>query len=477
MFEGVDPTVSHIDIRRPITLSPPPEPRPGELQLTDDFWPLLTQLGRYKVYFGGRGAGKSQSIAKALIWIAARTKVRILCTREIQHTIKESVHASLKRCIEEMGYGAFFTVTHEGIRSTAGAEFIFMGLRSHSNEIKSLHDIGICWVEEAQAVTEESWTNLTNTIRKIKATDAETQIWVSFNPFKEDQHTYKLFVKGKESIERNFPGSYVKLVNWDRNPWFVNCGLELERQAAIARIDEAVDEAGKAEAYLKVLHVWEGHVKSLPSGNFFSLTAMLKDGKPVPLPLHPTYVFVTMDTSMKTGQERDGCGIVYWAVDVYDACEFPLYILDWDYKQIDGAFLEDYMATVYATLEHYAEATKALQGSKGAHIEDASSGIILLQQCARNGWEARAIQSKLMRMGKSERCFNVSSYVHLGQVKCTEAAFNKRVTYKGETKNHMMDQVLGFKADVKEDPKAQDDVRDAWAYGIATALGSPEEAE
>lgn len=466
-----------VDIRRPITLFPPTAPKSGELQLTDDFLPLLTQRGRYKVYYGGRGAGKSLSIAKTLIWLAARTKIRILCTREIQHTIKESVHASLKKCIEEMGYSDLFTITHEGIRSSAGAEFIFMGLRSHSTEIKSLHAIDICWVEEAQAVSEDSWDNLTNTIRKISATDVDTQIWVSFNPFKEDQHTYKLFIKGKESIERNYPGSYVKLVNWDRNPWFVNCGLEIERQAALARIEEAVDEAGKSEAYLRVLHIWEGRVKSLPGGNFFSLGSMLVNGAAVKTPWHPTYVFVTLDTNVKSGQQRDGCGIVYWAVDVHNVCEYPLYILDWDYKQMDAAFLEDYMGgTVYPILEAYAKETGALMGAKGAHIEDAVSGSVLLQQCHRNGWEARSIQSKLMMMGKTERCLNVSSFVHLGQVKLTERAFLKRVTYKGESKNHLLDQVLGFQAAVKEDNAAQDDLRDAWAYGIATALGDAEDA-
>lgn len=464
-----------VDIRRPIRLTPPPAPKPGELQLTDDFWPLLTQKGRYKVYFGGRGAGKSLSIAKALIWLAARVKMRVLCTREIQHTIKESVHASFRKCIEEMGYSDLFTITHEGIRSNAGAEFIFMGLRSHSAEIKSLHAIDIAWVEEAQAVSEDSWDNLTNTIRKINATDVDTQIWVSFNPFKEDQHTYKLFVKGRESIERNYPGSYVKLVNWDRNPWFVNCGLEVERQAAIARIDESVDEAGKMEAYLRVLHLWEGRVKSLPGGNFFSLTSMLINGLPAATPNHPTFVFATMDSAMKSGRENDGCGIVYWAVDIHNVCEYPLYILDWEYKQVDGAFLAEHLPTVVQNLEFYARECGALQGSKGIHIEDQSSGIILLQQAVNMGIEARAIESRLMMMGKSERCLNVSSYVHLGQVKITERAFVKRVTYKGESKNHLLDQVLSFSASVKEASNVADDLRDAWAYGIAIGLGSPNE--
>lgn len=466
-----------VDIKRPIRLKPPPPPRVGELQLTDDFWPLLTQRGRYKVYYGGRGAGKSLSIAKALIWLAARVKIRVLCTREIQHTLKESVHASLRSCIDEMGYAELFVITNEGIKSKVGAEFIFMGLRSHSAEIKSLHAIDIVWVEEAHAVSEDSWDNLTKTIRKIKAEDADPQIWVSFNPYEEKSdkgvknHTYALFVTGKESIERNYPGSYVKLVNWDRNPWFVNCGLETERQADIDRIDKCVDEAGKMEAYLRVLHIWEGRIRKLPGGNYFSLNSMLVAGKPAATPWHPTFVMVIIDTANKTGLANDGCAAVYVAVDLNNVCEYPLYILDWEYKQIDGAMLETWLPTVFENLEFYAKETQALQGSKGARIEDQQSGTVLLQQAAMHGWDAYPISHKLTALNKHAKCLNVSSYVHLGQVKITQRAFDKRVTYKGETKNHLLDQVLSFSASVKEKSDVADDLRDAWAYSIAITLG------
>jgi hypothetical protein len=202
---------------------------------------------------------------------------------------------------------------------------------------------------------------------------------------------------------------------------------------------------------------------------------MLVNGLAAATPNHPTFVFATMDSAMKTGRENDGCAVVYWAVDIHNVCEHPLYILDWDYKQIDGALLATYLPTVAQNLEVYAQECGALQGSKGVHIEDQSSGIILLQQAVNMGIEARAIESRLMMMGKSERCLNVSSYVHLGQVKITERAFVKRITYKGESKNHLLDQVLSFSASVKEAQNVADDLRDAWAYGIAIGLGSPAE--
>jgi PBSX family phage terminase large subunit len=471
----LDPFVEQpVDIRRPITLKTPPPPQPGELQLTEDFLPLLNRPARYKVYYGGRCAAKSESMARALVWLAARTKIRVLCTREIQKTIAESVHKNLCACIESMGYSRYFTITQAAIRSSAGAEFIFMGLRSDPAEIKSLHAINIVWVEEGQAVSKLSWDILTKTVRKVKESDPEPQIWVSFNPFEEDDHTYKLFVIGKRSIEEHFPGSYVKYVNWDRNPWFEASGLNAERLADIARIDEAVDEAGRTEAYLRVMHIWEGRVHRLPGGNFFSLSSMLVNGLPAELPNHPTYVFATMDTAMKTGMERDGVGVVYWALDIHNVCEYPLYILGWDYRQIDGALLETWLPSVLEILEDFAKQTAALQGARGVHIEDQGSGSVLIQQGINHGWPTHAIKSKLTGMGKAERCLDVSSYVHLGQVKMTQAAFDQRVTYKGETKNHLLDQVLSFNASVKEKTNVADDLRDAWCYGIAIGLGNYE---
>jgi hypothetical protein len=469
LFPNFDPDDVPVDIFRPRRLVRPPPPAPGELQLTDDFMPLLTRQARYKVYYGGRGSAKSTSVAKALIWLAARVKIRVLCTREIQKSIAESVHAMLRAEIENMGYADYFRVTQNSIKSTMGSEFIFMGLRSDVSEIKSTYGINIVWVEEAQAVSEFSWDILTKTIRKTS--DTPPEIWVTFNAFEEDDATYKLFVKGKKSIERHFPGSYVKLVNWDRNPWFPE-DLELERQADLSRIEDAVDEGGRMSARMRVEHIWEGRIHRLPSGSFFSLGSMLIDGRAAGMPLHPTCVFATIDTAMKTGQENDGCGVVYWAVDLHNVCEYPLYILDWEYKQIDGALLINWLPSVFQKLDYYANECKAIAGTRGAHIEDKSSGTILLQQALNLGLEAYPIESKLTAMGKSERCLDVSGYVHLGQVKLTEFARAKTVNYKGVDKNHLVAQIVGFDAAVKVDRNAQDDLLDAFSYGLALAFGN-----
>jgi hypothetical protein len=112
-------------------------------------------------------------------------------------------------------------------------------------------------------------------------------------------------------------------------------------------------------------------------------------------------------------------------------------------------------------------------GSIGAMIEDKNSGTILLQQALRRGMQATAIDSKLTAMGKDERALSVSGYVYCGKVKYTDYAFNKVVTYKRRTKNHLVDQIEGFRMRDK-DAKRDDDLLDTFCYGISISLGNNE---
>jgi phage terminase large subunit len=144
---------------------------------------------RYKVLYGGRGGGKSYAIADALIALALYYPKRILCTREMQNSIKDSVHRLLRDRINDLKLDKFFIINKENIYSDIGAEFIFKGLHSNINEIKSTEGIDICWVEEAEKVSEDSWTILVPTIR-----EPGSQIWVSFNPEDENSATHRRFI-------------------------------------------------------------------------------------------------------------------------------------------------------------------------------------------------------------------------------------------------------------------------------------------
>lgn len=207
---------------------------------------FLFEPKRYKICYGGRGSGKSWGIARALIIISAKDKKRILCTREIQKSIKQSVHTLLADQIRSLGLGHLFEILETEIRSKSGSVFSFAGLAGHTVEsIKSVEGTDICWIEEAQTVSKKSWEILIPTIRK-----PDSEIWVSFNPALATDDTYQRFVvhPPKESV--------VCRINWSDNPWFPS-ELEAERIHL-----QSVD----AESYK---NVWEGECKYVVDGAIY----------------------------------------------------------------------------------------------------------------------------------------------------------------------------------------------------------------
>jgi phage terminase large subunit len=195
--------------------------------------------------YGGRGGAKSWSIARALVLLAYAGKLRILCAREFQNSIQDSVHRLLTDQIWALGLREFFDISQTSITSASGSQFLFKGLRKSIQEIKSTEGIDICWVEEAQSVTSGSWEILLPTIRK-----PNSEIWISFNPFEEDDPTYQQFV-----IEPP-PDSWVQKVGWEDNPYFPDV-LDAER-----RYLQSID----LEAYD---HVWGGNPKTLTDAVIF----------------------------------------------------------------------------------------------------------------------------------------------------------------------------------------------------------------
>jgi hypothetical protein len=205
---------------------------------------------------------------------------------------------------------------------------------------------------------------------------------------------------------------------------------------------------------------------------FFARENLLVNNQPVPLPQRCECVFAIIDTASKTGTEYDGTAVVFFAYEPHGS-SYPLTILDWDIAQIEGALLETWLPTVFRRLEELAKQCRARSGSMGAHIEDKTSGTILLQQSLRRGMAAAAIDSKLTAMGKDERALSVSGYVYRGQVKYSDQAFDKVITYKRRSKNHLVDQIESFRMGDK-DNKREDDLLDAFCYGIAISLGNSE---
>lgn len=200
---------------------------------------------RYKVFYGGRGGAKSWSFADALLTIALQKKVRVLCARELQVSISDSVYRLLVDRIAARKLETLFSWTNTSITSATGSEFLFKGLRHNVQEIKSLEGVDIAWVEEAQRVSRESWELLIPTIRK-----EHSEIWLSFNPKTPHDETWQRFVLDAP------PDTLLKKVTWRDNPWFSET-LNAERLYCKSRSEEDYN------------HIWEGEPRVLTNALVF----------------------------------------------------------------------------------------------------------------------------------------------------------------------------------------------------------------
>ena len=234
------------------------------------------------------------------------------------------------------------------------------------------------------------------------------------------------------------------------------------REKVISALKADNDPLVYLQEYLAEFVDWSGAA-------FFSSAKLLVEGQPLPFPKHCDCVFAVIDTASKTGTDNDGTAVTYFALIRHEA--IPLLVLDWDLTQIEGATLERWLPLVFKRLEDFARSCGARAGSLGAFIENQNSGTILLQQALRRGWPAYAIDSKLTAVGKDERSISVSGYVHRGEVKYAEEAYNKTTIYKGRSMNHLVNQIEGFRVGDKNN-KREDDLLDTFCYGIAIALGN-----
>ncbi len=190
---------------------------------------------RYRGAHGGRGSGKSMGFALMALLQGIKKPLRILCARELQTTIKDSVHRELVDAVQAFGLDSFYDYGESYVRGFNGTEFLFKGLRHNYREIKSTTGVDICWVEEAEAVSEESWRTLIPTIRK-----PGSEIWLTWNPEDPDSATQNRFIVNPPKNSR------IVQMNYQDNPFFPEV-LEEERREDMTRYDKHMYD-----------HVWEG---------------------------------------------------------------------------------------------------------------------------------------------------------------------------------------------------------------------------
>ena len=216
-----------------------------DILIPEIFEGLFDDAKRYYVYFGGRGSGKSHSIARYLIVKSLEKPIKILCAREFQNSIAESVHSLLSGIIEKYELTKYFTVKINEIECVNGSQFIFKGLAHNIESVKSTEGIDIAWIEEGDKVSQLSWDTLIPTIRK-----PNSKILVTFNPAFEDDPVYKMFITNK------MPDSITQKVNWNHNPHFPDV---LKKEMEHMRETD----------YEKYRHVWEGELRTVSDSQVF----------------------------------------------------------------------------------------------------------------------------------------------------------------------------------------------------------------
>lgn len=183
---------------------------------------------RNRILYGGRASSKSWDAAGFAIYLACNLKIKVLCARQFQNKIEESVYSLLKLQIERFGLQRQFKILENKIiHRRTGSEFVFYGLWRHIGEIKSLEGIDICWLEEAHALTEDQWKVLEPTIRK-----EGSQFWIIFNPQLSTDFAWRRFVSSPP------PGSIVRCINYLENPFL----SQTMRDVIAAAKDEDEDD-------------------------------------------------------------------------------------------------------------------------------------------------------------------------------------------------------------------------------------------
>jgi phage terminase large subunit len=208
--------------------------------------PVFSEKYRYRGAYGGRGSAKSRSFATMLAVYGYQRKLKILCARELQNSIRDSVHSEIVSAIESYPWlAANYEWGESFIRGKNGTTFIFKGLRHNSREIKSMADIDICWVEEAEVVSESSWSILVPTIRK-----KDSEIFITWNPESAESATNRRFIMTPPE------SCCIVKMNHSDNPWFP-AELEAERMH---------DLRHRPETYG---HIWEGDCLEITDAQVF----------------------------------------------------------------------------------------------------------------------------------------------------------------------------------------------------------------
>lgn len=391
---------------------------------------LLTEKSRYKVLVGGRGSAKSESIGRALILLSMRKKIRVLCARQVQASIADSVHRMLCDIISMYELDCYFKITRDAIICTlTGSDFFFKGIKSSVQEIKSTKGVNICWVEEAQNVTEESWDILIPTIR-----EPDSEIWVSFNPDKRTDSTYQRFVVEK-------PDNCITVeMNYVDNPFFP----EVLREEM---------EFCKKINYAKYEHIWLG----IPNSEAGNLIKMAYFERYNVAPLSFTSLYIVCDTAFSEKKSADNSVFMLWGMLGKNR-----YLLDMYCKKVTFVDLQ-------RDLKNFYERSKDVYGAytplSSIYIENKGSGISLIQQLRSEGLPIQEI-NPTVHNAELRKDIVADKYTRFLEI---EADLASHYVYLPETASWLPEFEKECEAFTGGKQEEHDDIPDCLIYGLKVA--------
>ncbi len=250
----------------------------AKIDLPPKLVPVFQGEARYRGAWGGRGSGKTRSFAlmtavEGYRYGKSGIGGQILCGREFMNSLDESSLEEVKSAIRSVPWlDDYYEIGERFIRSKDGLiKYVFSGLRHNLDSIKSKAKLLLCWVDEAEGVSEAAWRKLIPTVR-----EEGSEIWVTWNPEKKDSATHQRF-----RIEAPENSKIVK-VNWQDNPWFPNV-LDQERSDDLERRPDIYG------------HVWEGDFLEFPEGAFWlrEINKAYTNGQIGRLPIVSTHPCVT----------------------------------------------------------------------------------------------------------------------------------------------------------------------------------------
>lgn len=240
----------------------------AQIELPEKLIPVFAGPADVRGARGGRGSAKTRSFAtmiavRGYMFGMAGIKGLLLCGRQFMNSLADSSLEEVKRAIEEVSWLAeWYDVGQNYIKSKDGSiEFVFVGLDRNIASVKSKGRILICWVDEAEPVTDEAWTTLIPTLRE-EGSDWNAELWVTWNRKRKKAAVEKRFSNSKDPL--------IKIVelNWRDNPKFP---AKLER-------DRLRDKEERPDQYD---HVWEGDYVGVVEGAYYakSITQARADGR------------------------------------------------------------------------------------------------------------------------------------------------------------------------------------------------------